>query len=71
MPQVLNMRNEANDIYHGSKTAHHTDLRNQILINGPFSSREQPQHQEPFGLANTLLWTVHNCHLKKKSTDNF
>ena len=64
--KVLNMRNEANDIYHDSKTAHRTDLWNQILVNGLFSSRERLQHQEPFGLANTLLWTVQNCHLKKK-----
>ena len=44
------MRNEAINIYHDSKIAHYTDLRNQVQVNGIFSSKKRPQHQEPFQL---------------------
>ena len=44
------MRNEAIDIYHNIKIAHYTDLRNQIQVNGFFSSKEPPKHQESYEL---------------------
>ena len=43
-PKVLNMRNEAINIYHDSKIARFTDLRNQIQEHILFSSKERPQH---------------------------
>ena len=38
--KVLNMHNEAIDIYHDSKIALYTDFRNQIQVNRLFSSKE-------------------------------
>ena len=62
------MRNEANKIYHISKISHKTDLRNQIQVNGFFSSKERTQHQVPFELGKdaTLDGAQWSSEEKKK-----
>ena len=66
------MRNETINIYHDSKIAHYTNLRNQIQVNGLFSSnKEQPQHQEPFELGKhaTLVGAQLSSEENKKYID--
>ena len=50
----VNMRKEAMNMNHDSKIARYTNLRNQIQVNGLFTGKERPQHQEPFGKHATL-----------------
>ena len=44
---VLNMRNEAINIYHDSNTAHYTNLRHQIQVNGFFRARNDRSIRSP------------------------
>ena len=63
----VNMRKEAMNIYHDSKVARYTNLRNQIQVNGLFTCKERPQHQEPFGKHATLDDAQLSSEEKKKN----